>query len=220
MDELRYGRIGRFPVWVVGLVLAGIIIVFVWWRGRTKGVGASVDEPVLDSVDGIPTMSFADEISGRFPSTVQLAAPPERPETNAQWLIAAFDYLVGLAKNPATVQRALTNYLQGKVLTAEEQELVNTATSNTALSLPPEGVVLPPITPAPSTPGNTPPPSSGSRRYVIVKKYTTHNPPWESTLSGIASRYGRTVQQLAEWNGISDPDRIFPYQKIWVDPPS
>ena len=36
------------------------------------------------------------------------------------------------------------------------------------------------------------------------------------TLSGIAARYGTTYQKLAKDNGISDPDRIYPGQKIVI----
>jgi LysM repeat protein len=54
----------------------------------------------------------------------------------------------------------------------------------------------------------------------VVQKYTTSNPPWQSTLSGIGSHTGRTVGQLASWNGVAGPSYIIhPNQKIYVDPP-
>jgi hypothetical protein len=122
-------------------------------------------------------MSFADEISGRFPQNVSLAPLPERPLTNAQWLIAAFDYLAGMGKDPAMVQRALQNYLQGKTLSDAEWQLINVATSNTALSLPPEGVNLAPLPPVggnpdPGTPGT--PPSTVPTHVPVPLEYNLY----------------------------------------------
>jgi fibronectin type III domain protein len=53
-------------------------------------------------------------------------------------------------------------------------------------------------TPAPKpTPKPAPAPA---KKYAVVtvKKYTDHNPPWESTISGIAGHYHKTVAQV--WN--------------------
>lgn len=36
------------------------------------------------------------------------------------------------------------------------------------------------------------------------------------TLSGIAAKYGTTYQKLASYNGISDPDKIYPGQQITI----
>lgn len=36
------------------------------------------------------------------------------------------------------------------------------------------------------------------------------------TLSGIAAKYGTTYQKLASYNGIADPDKIYPGQKITI----
>lgn len=44
--------------------------------------------------------------------------------------------------------------------------------------------------------------------YYVVKR--------GDTLSGIASKYGTTYQQLAKINGIADPNKIYPGQKIRV----
>lgn len=44
--------------------------------------------------------------------------------------------------------------------------------------------------------------------YYVVKR--------GDTLSGIASKYGTTYQRLAQINGIADPNKIYPGQKIMV----
>ena len=49
--------------------------------------------------------------------------------------------------------------------------------------------------------------STGEKYYTVVKG---------DTLSGIASRYGTTVAQLAEWNNIKDVNLIYPGQKFRV----
>jgi LysM repeat protein len=54
---------------------------------------------------------------------------------------------------------------------------------------------------------------------VVVKKFTTTNPPWQSNLSGIAAHSGRSVGQLQSWNGIANANVIYTDQEIWVDPP-
>ena len=45
---------------------------------------------------------------------------------------------------------------------------------------------------------------------------TTHVVQWGETLSGIAVRYGTTVQALATTNGIANPSRIYAGQRLTV----
>ena len=53
----------------------------------------------------------------------------------------------------------------------------------------------------------TPEPSGDDILYTVVSG---------DTLSGIASRYGTTYQELAKYNGIANPDLIFPGQVIRI----
>lgn len=173
-EELKDGRVGRFPVWLIGVGLAAVFLLILFIRNRFRNSeGEAIESDYAnqpdDTVDGIPTQSFTDEISGNFPSNVSLAPRPERPVTNAQWLILAFDYLVGLGKNPTLVRHALQKFLNGSSLTAEEQALVDTATSNTHLSLPPEGAQMtPPPTQTPPPGTNPPPPPSQAPTHVTA----------------------------------------------------
>jgi len=162
-DQLREGRIGRVPVWAVGVGLAGLIIVIVIIRSRMRANQEGDQSPEVvgtedPTVDGIPTQSFADQLSNRFPSNVGTVPPAlNRPVTNLQWLTIAFDYLVGLGKIPGVAQRALQDYLAGKPLSPEQQQLVDIALANSTVSLPPEGVGLPgATTPTTTTPTTTP----------------------------------------------------------------
>ena len=82
-----------------------------------------------------------------------------------------------------------------------------------AASTPTKPPVKPPVKPAPKPTYYT----------VTVVKFTTKNPPWNSTISGIASHYGKTTSQV--WN---DPkniglrskrkamDKIQPGDKVYV----
>jgi hypothetical protein len=84
-------------------------------------------------------------------------------------------------------------------------------TGTTPGSTKPTGGTVPgnkPVTPAPKT------------RYVtvVVKPYTDKNPPWQSTLSGIAAHYhvAGGYQALAKLNGIQNPNLIHTGDRIKV----
>jgi hypothetical protein len=172
------GKLARIPVWVWGVIIAAVFIVIYIVRKRmhAKGdaaVSSGFDAP-LEDVSGIPAQSFADQISGNYPSTGITPIPSaEKPVTNSQWLKLAFDYLVGFGKDPAMVQSALQKYLSGQSLTPGEQTLVSQALQNSSISLPPEGVALPTGT------GGTPNPPSTD--YV--------DPPMETSLYNFADQY-------------------------------
>ena len=54
----------------------------------------------------------------------------------------------------------------------------------------------------PSTPSTQSKPStqSTSKTFVTVVKYTTKNPPWNSTLSGIAKKYNMSLSKLLSFS--------------------
>src|SRR5574342_806611 len=143
------------------------------------------------------------------------------PITNVQWSRLTFDNLVGKGNDPALVERSLAKYIAGMNLTSQEQAVVNLALQ--AFGAPPEGLILHDSTsPSGPAPGTTSPPAGGgsttARRYVIVSRYTTKNPPWSSTLSGIARHYNTSVDSLVRINHIRNPNLIVTGQKIWIDP--
>ncbi len=165
-EEVQDGKIGRFPVWIIGALLAGAIVLFMWIRNRNKNAEpdpevAPIGGEQLEGVGSMPLIGYADDIGGNYPPYVELAAPPQQPLTNAQWLRAAFDFLVGLSFSPFAVQTALQKYLAGSPLTSEEREIVERATANSNLGLPPEGTNIPTVTnPPPAPPPGTPPPTA------------------------------------------------------------
>lgn len=64
----------------------------------------------------------------------------------------------------------------------------------------------PSTTPSQSTP--TPAPQPSTTTYTVKKG---------DTLSGIASKYGTTYQELARINGIADPNKIYPGQVLKIN---
>jgi hypothetical protein len=83
-----------------------------------------------------------------------------------------------------------------------------------------------PGTPPPPKPGPSPVPSPAPRQTVVtVARYTSQNPPWNSTLSGIAQHEGYGSNWQAIWNAPANaalkarrkrPDLIQPRDKIVV----
>lgn len=217
MDQLREGRIGRIPVWGVGVGIAALIILFVVIRNRRKGNEGDTSPQVAgteeDSVEGIPTGSFADQLSGRFPASNMGTIPQglNRPVTNAQWLTVAFDYLVGLGKIPSVVQRALADYLAGKSLSLEQQQLVDIALANSQISLPPEGVTLPNS----QTPGTQPPPGAADMpQYVSVPvNYNLYQ--WANELK---QGYGSQAPSFERMFGLfkGDPTALNPQHRNYM----
>ncbi len=240
-EELKDGKIGRVPVWAVGVGIAAAILLFFWWRNRGKGDEGS-DTGTADysgglvfdgsqDVSGLPPGSIGDWLdSNPLDAAYPVGLTPKGipgPVTNIQWARLAFDHLVGLGNDPALVERALQKYISGQSLTDAERAVVNLA--QTMFGAPPEGLILSPPTNTPPTlpnpPGNTGPlpPGTGTprpttRRFVIVARYRTPNPPWNSTLWGIAQRYNRSVDDLVKWNNIKNRNVVYTGQKIWVDP--
>lgn len=80
-----------------------------------------------------------------------------------------------------------------------------------------------PTSPKPATPAPkpaTPKPvvkPTPAAQYVTVVKYTTRNPPWNSTLLGIAKHFGTSVSNLLKLNpNIKNANLIYVGQKVRV----
>jgi nucleoid-associated protein YgaU len=97
-------------------------------------------------------------------------------------------------------------------------------------SPPSRGRTSPPVAPPPPGPVNPLPPAGPGTQptghWVTVAKFTTHNPPWNSTLSGIAKHLkGNQNAWQAIWNAPQnaaekarrkDPKHIQPGDRIFV----
>ena len=54
--------------------------------------------------------------------------------------------------------------------------------------------------------------------YVNYGQYIVYNVVGGDVLSGIAIRFGVTVQQICQWNNIKNPDLIYVNQKLTIYP--
>ncbi len=55
--------------------------------------------------------------------------------------------------------------------------------------------------------------------YVNYGQYIVYTVVGGDVLSGIAIRFGVTVQQICQWNNIKNPDLIYINQKLTIDLP-
>ena len=54
--------------------------------------------------------------------------------------------------------------------------------------------------------------------YVNFGQYIVYTVVGGDVLSGIAIRFGVTVQQICQWNNIKNPDLIYIHQKLTIYP--
>lgn len=206
-------RIGGLPAWGWALIIAGVIVGYAYLTrsGDDGPTPAPVAPPYPD--DDLP--SDAGDIPGEPQSPpkdneIQIT-------TNPAWIRYVTDRLVAEGLYGAVeVTNALTKVLGGIDVTEQEAAIYNLAVRR--FGAPPEGAPpikvipkpKPPTTTPPKPPPSTnpppakppakpppkptpkPPPKPAPAVYVPVRvvKYTTKNPPWNSTMWGIAKHYG------------------------------
>lgn len=233
MPEIDVPLVGRVErKWVIagGLTAVGIAA---WWYLSGRSRKAAADAAAIDPLTGLPYSAEQGTGTGGYvnPNPVQsvIDGTGGRITTNAEWAAAVTEALGNLGIDPNYLAGVLGKYLGRQPLTLTEAATVRTAWAYKGK--PPEGPDSFTLeTGGGSTPGGgggtTPPPppppppsTAPPRRYVRVVKFTSKSPPWNSTLSGIAGRSGRSVSQLQQWNGIVNANLIYTGQKIWIDPP-
>lgn len=209
----------------------------------TSADGTTADD--TSSVNGNPIDEFlsSDPTNSAYPVGLTAQGTPA-PITNAQWSRLALDELIAKGDDPTLVSNALSKYLSGETLSAAEQGIVNLALQ--VFGAPPEGVipvsvstggtttppVVPPTQPGMPSPVHLPvmppvlrrppkkppmPVKHPGERFVTVVPFTSHDPAWNATFSGIAEHEHLTIEQLKKLNpGIKNIDIIHPDQRIRV----
>jgi len=217
--------------WVFGAgALVAVVVAYAYWRRSSAPAAGDPVEAVYD-----PSQGGVAAYSNPAPNAPESGEyQPDDGQTlsgHEQW---SRDALAGLAETgqwePGYLAVVIGKYLQGVPLTAAERDVILAAYAVAGYPQPMLPIVLIQSQPAPGGGGGpkppepppaTPAPKKAKRRYVVVDKYTTKNAPWNSTVSGIAGRSGRTVGQIDDWNSaVSGPKYIIhPGQQIWIDPP-
>lgn len=235
--------VGKVPRRVVIIGGAAVVVIVGYayvYRSRIGKPATPVVDPALGSIGGDGSYTNPAPHT-TVPGTIDTTGG-EGILTNDQWGTAVISDLSGLW-DATFVAVAIGRYLAGEPLTTDEANVVRTAwarrghppqgnigivlvqsnstpgTPNPPSRDPQPGPPRPDQGPAPAPPPAPAPTPGTPRRYVITRRFTTVNAPWQSTLSGIANHSGRSVSQLANWNGITDPNRIGEGIRIWCDPP-
>lgn len=218
-------KIGPLPGFAWVLIVGGLAYGVYWWRSRgtasSIAPGATVsatDGTVTGISDGSGGFGGGSGVSGgSYSGQVNTLPVGQAAVTNnAQWAATAGNALIAAGQDPSAVSNALSKYLNGGTLTAQEQAIVNIAVRQ--YQLPPEGVlpikapapVAPVVTvkpapvvapkpvapkPAPAKPVPKPAPKPAAPKPVAV---TYHNYTVKSgdSLSAIAQRtWGRDAWQ-------------------------
>lgn len=210
----------------VGAAVVAVIVGYAYYKRRNRSGPSTVYDPAT----GTPAADL-----GGYQNPAPTSPPsgvvddPNVISNNDEWSRVAVDRLVSAGWNAQYAATVIGKYLAGQQLTTEEADLIRAAYA--LAGYPPQMIAIvtappppveddtPPDTNPPPPPNTNVPPTKPARRYVIVVRFTSPNPDWRSTLSGIAAHTGRSVGELAAWNGIPNPDLIYPNQQIFVDPP-
>jgi len=208
------GTVERRYVYVGGAVVV-VIVGYAYLRHRRSGGSEVVVDEATGSVgaDG----SFVNPNPNASGADSETVNPDGAILDNASWthaVLADFDSMG--TYDPLFAAEALGKYLGGQPLTQDEARLVRAAIA--LEGKPPQGSLEIILTTTGSTTGGTsnPPPvptpkppasTSSGVKYQQTAKFTTSNPPWNSTLSGIAGHYGTSVDHLMALN-VGNPDVV------------
>lgn len=239
-------KVGPAPAYVWGALIVGGVVVLWYLRQRFSQDGEEV--AATDQGFGYPGDLYGLGEQTGYYSAGDVAGEPTlppntsvSPSTNPQWLRLATDALVALGTyNPTIVYSALAKVLNGLPITEQEEAIWNQAVRNYRQppeSYPPIEVIRTPVptttpTPIPTTtptptPMPTPAPSSTPHNlWVTVVRFTTSNPPWASTIWGIANHYGYGNNWGIVWNHpnnaalrarrSNEPRNIQPGDRVYV----
>lgn len=200
---------------VVGVAVVGGIVGWAWWNRSASP--ADTAEPAIDPATGLPVDSSpsVDTYTNPDPrvtdDTISVGTPAAIV-TNQDWVADVQEKLGNTGYDVVFVTTTLGKYLAKTPLSKEEGSLVQTAWA--VSGYPPDGPRTFTYATSTSTPGGgtgtgtpkpTPTPTpkpAPTAKYVsvTVAKFTSKNPPWNSTISGIAGHYGHGGDWQSTWN--------------------
>lgn len=169
----------------------GALGLFVWWRKRGSSSSTSTTAGSGTTPAGTTSAAGFDSTATDLSATLGNFEQAQQGELN--------DFVSQLTTALQGLQTVPTQTTPSPVFTAPAPAA---ATGAPLQSLPTVSNPAPAPTPA---------------QYVTVTKFTSSNPPWNSTLSGIAGHYGTTVANLLKLNpSITNANLIYPNQQVRV----
>lgn len=223
VDVPGIGEVKAVYVYGIGAVFVGVIG-YAWWSRRNLAAGSEAEPAYVPGMDEDSGGTTTAGIERRDPEPVDPDKLP--PTTNDEWSRRATEYMMNvLGYDGQLVAKTIGKYLSRQGLTPNEQDIIRTIWGQ--LGRPPQGdfpiLSVPKPKPDPKPDPKPKPVESGV--YVTVVRYTTRNPPWNSTISGIAARYGWGNNWGVVWNHAKnaslrarrrEPRYIQPGDRVWV----
>lgn len=156
-------------------------------KGACPGIGGTVD---LNRLTGTKAVSWFTGGGGSAPAKPTPAPAPAKPVAAGTYTVKKGDTLSGIAAKYGTTyqQLAAINGIKNPNLIYPGQVIKLTGS-------------------APAAKPAAKPSAPAAQYYTVVKG---------DNLTKIAKKYGTTVQQLVAWNGIKNPNLIYPGQKFRV----
>jgi hypothetical protein len=186
-------KIGPLPGYAWVLIVAGTAWGFTLWKRHSAGTSGPVASSVSPaaSVDFPPGTGNAGGGIGFSGSTgtvttTPFGSPPVK--TNAQWVSQTANAMVANGADANATSNALSTYINGGQLDANQQALVNTALTH--YGSPPEGVV--PVKTITDVPLN--------KRFV---NYVSH--AGDPTLYGVTSNGDEVGITFGQWQALGRP---------------
>lgn len=227
-------QMGPLPLGAWVAIVGGSLAFMMYQRNRNASPAdavTSLDALSADSIGGVGVGGVG-AIGGYTPTDGGTGAPSDASgaiESNTQWGQKVFAFLTGQGNDPATVDKAVRDYLSGIGLNVQANGLITQGLGK--FGMPPETIGnAPPLPvapkPAPTTPKPVPvrtvvrpkPPAPAPKPPVGRTYVVAHG----DTLSGIASRFW---QPWITWRSIfnanrgvigGNPNRIQAGQKLVI----
>lgn len=138
-------KIGPLPGWAWVAIIAGGAWGYTLWKRHSAGT-SSASPASLSSTAASPSFPVGTGNAGGGigfggATNTVATAPVGNPAvtTNAQWASNVTDQMVANGSNASSVSNALTTYVSGGTLSADQQSIVNQAVTH--YGAPPEGVL-------------------------------------------------------------------------------
>lgn len=214
-------KLGPLPVAVWAILIVGVgsgIYLLMKRRGGAKSVSTDATAATDNTGSGVDTDGSTDAASGAWSantpansggSVTGVNGTPASSD-NSHWAANVANGMIAAGSDPTVVQNALSDYLNGRPLTPQEQAIINTAVQK--YGVPPEGVLPVKVTqPPPVTPHPTPTPAHPPQKVPPKKAPAPKPHPTARTyivqpgdnLSAIAHKFYGT----ANWQKIYNANK-------------